>query len=784
MALYNDSFVERVKSGLVELLPSWGISEIAEIHLLTVSENATFLVRDSNVAAPIILRVHRPNYHTRDEIASELKWIDALRQSNIVVAPAPLALKDGSFIASFTDLASPDEERERYVVAFEFIKGQEPKADDKLTEGFETLGAISARLHQHAENWPLPKGFVRKRWTYDTALGDKPLWGSWRQAIDLTQEDEALLETLCDVLRSKLNDYGEGSDRFGLIHADLRLANLLVDNGALSVIDFDDCGFSWFMYDFAAAISFYEEEPYIPELQSAWLKGYRSVRALSLADENMIPTFILFRRLLLTAWVASHSETETAQSVGLGKFTKGTVALARRYLASLEKQNVDTPAKILEMNAFDARTSMLSSSVERRLDNFGASSVLFYRAPIEMVEAKGAWMTASDGVTYLDFYNNVPCLGHCHPSVIDAVSQQMAKLNTHTRYIVSIVDDYIDALKRTLPNELSNIVLTCSGSEANDLAMRLAGKVTGGSGFIVTECAYHGNTAYVTEVSPSAMKKGVLPPHVIAIPEPSTSNYGVDIEAGFAHRVKTAVDELRERGVKVAALLLDSIFSSDGVYYQKGGFLSSAVDVIRNAGGVYIADEVQPGFARTGETFWGFEAHHVFPDIVTMGKPMGNGFPMAGVATKPSFLATYCQDVGYFNTFGGNPVAAAAGLAVLNTIESEGLQVNALKIGRYIKDRLSDIAEQSNIIGEVRGAGLFFGIDVEENGAPSATLSIQLIDQLREQRILAGAAGKHGSTLKLRPPLCLTPSEADFFLEGFQRAVRALCDNPNRKGDL
>ncbi|AEF56186.1 aspartate aminotransferase family protein [Marinomonas posidonica] len=431
------------------------------------------------------------------------------------------------------------------------------------------------------------------------------------------------------------------------------------------------------------------------------------------------------------------------------------------------------PAQILDMNAFDRDKSKISGAVQRRLNNVGASSVLFYREPIEMVSAKGAWMTAADGSQYLDFYNNVPCIGHCHPAVIEAVSQQLSKLNTNTRYIVAIVDEYLEKLKATFPASLSNVVLTCSGSEANDLAMRLACKSTGGTGFIVTECAYHGNTAFVTQVSPSSLKNETLPNHVIAIPAPSVQNYGADIEQGFTNRVQAAIDELSQRGIKVAALLLDSIFSSDGVFSHPNGFLHSAVEVIHRAGGVYIADEVQPGFARTGENFWGFSAHGVVPDIVTMGKPMGNGFPMAGMVTNPHLLDAYCHDVGYFNTFGGNPVAAAAGLAVLNTLESERLQDNARILGDNLKTRLINIAEQSSIIGEIRGSGLFFGIDIQAQGTHSAELTIQVIDRLREQKILAGAAGKQGSTLKLRPPLCLTQSEADFFIEGFRKVALA-----------
>lgn len=430
--------------------------------------------------------------------------------------------------------------------------------------------------------------------------------------------------------------------------------------------------------------------------------------------------------------------------------------------------------QILEMNAFRPGETQ-AEAVERRLANLGAASVLFYRQPIEMVAAEGAWMIAKDGTRYLDFYNNVPSVGHSHPKVVEAVATQIATLNTNTRYIVAVVDEYLEALKAHLPAALSNVVMTCSGSEANDLAIRIARAATGGSGIIVTETAYHGNTALVTEASPSALKRGSLPEHVIAVPPPSALHFGNDIASGFRASIEAAIAEFARRGIRPAALLADSIFSSDGIFADPAGFLRPAVEAMRAAGGLFIADEVQPGFARTGEAFWGFARHGVEPDLVTMGKPMGNGFPMAGVATKPDHLASFCTDVGYFNTFGGNPVAAAAGLAVLQVIREEGLQQNALETGRLLLDGLRDIAASEPRVADVRGAGLFIGVDLadEQTGRPDADLTVKVIDAMRAQGVLIGAAGRYGATLKVRPPLCLNQAEAERFLTAFRAAIRA-----------
>lgn len=436
---------------------------------------------------------------------------------------------------------------------------------------------------------------------------------------------------------------------------------------------------------------------------------------------------------------------------------------------------------ILDMNAYDssvpgrndpARPDLLN----RRLRNVGAASVLFYRDPIEMVSASGCWMTAADGTNYLDFYNNVPSVGHCHPQVVSAMVDQAARLNINSRYLHQTVETYLDRLKETFPDHLENIVLTCSGSEANDLAIRVAQRTTGARGIIVTESAYHGNTATVTEISPSAIKRGALPDHVIAIPPPGKQAYGDNIAAGFADAVHSAIETLKERGCGVAALIVDSIFSSDGVFSNPKGFLRLAVAVVHRAGGVFIADEVQPGFGRTGDAFWGFARHDVVPDIVSMGKPMGNGFPMAGIAVRPELLAAFCEDVGYFNTFAASPVAAATGLAVLDVIRDENLQNNATVCGAYLREGLQHLAEIDGRISDIRGAGLFLGVDLSANGdaaQPSGQLVGDVINAMRRHRVLIGAAGKYGQTLKIRPPLCLKRSEVDFFIEALGKSLRA-----------
>ncbi len=305
----------------------WGVSGDADLRLLTISENATFLFDDVARGRKLIVRVHRPDYHTEEEILSELAWIEALRSEGVVETPKPIAAADGSLLQRFFDGVS-----ERHAVAFEHMPGKEPDADADQVKWYGALGEINARLHGHSRTWRRPARFARKTWDFERIIGAGAHWGDWRAALGLTAEGRAVLERTHGVLQAQTAAYGSGADRFGLVHCDMRAANLLVEGDRLGVIDFDDCGLSWFAYDFAAAISFIEHEPVVPELMDAWLEGYRRTAPLAAEHVAALPMFIMLRRMQLTAWIASHAETPTAQAMGTA-YTDGTVALAETYLS-------------------------------------------------------------------------------------------------------------------------------------------------------------------------------------------------------------------------------------------------------------------------------------------------------------------------------------------------------------------------------------------------------------------------------------------------------------------
>ncbi|GAA3915828.1 phosphotransferase enzyme family protein [Gibbsiella dentisursi] len=324
--LYHDMYIEKIGGLLRAALPRWGVSERSELSLLTFSENATFLVTDVATKRRLVLRVHRPNYCRHAEIISELDWLLSLKTSGVINVAAPIPQLNGERVARLEDEASVT-----FVVAFEFIAGAEPDSACDLSSWYRRLGQIAARLHLHSLGWQRPPAFTRKIWTFDTIIGKQALWGDWRSQSQFTPEDISLLEQTEKLLNAQLDEYGCSPERFGLVHCDMRLANLLVDGEKMTVIDFDDCGICWFGWDFATAVSFIEDDPLLGNYQAAWLEGYRSVRPLSRQDEAMLPVLVMLRRLQLSAWIASHAETPTAQQLA-ANYPAGTVALARQYL--------------------------------------------------------------------------------------------------------------------------------------------------------------------------------------------------------------------------------------------------------------------------------------------------------------------------------------------------------------------------------------------------------------------------------------------------------------------
>ncbi|GLU29695.1 aspartate aminotransferase family protein [Brucella sp. NBRC 12950] len=412
--------------------------------------------------------------------------------------------------------------------------------------------------------------------------------------------------------------------------------------------------------------------------------------------------------------------------------------------------------------------------VERRQRYLGQNYRMFYEEPVHFDRASGVRLFDKQGNAYLDAYNNVPSVGHCHPRVVQAIAEQAARLNVHTRYVEGVIVDYAEQLLSHFPDETNRLILTCTGSEANDLALRIARNYTGGTGFIVTANAYHGISHAIAGLSPSL---GLNVPlavdtRVIAAPDPYRAGSLDAVAIFFEQEVRTAIADMKRHGIRPAALLVDTIFSSDGVFAEPTGFIAGAVEAIREAGGLFIADEVQAGFGRMGSHMWGFARHEIVPDIITMGKPMGNGYPIAGVVAREPLLERFAREARYFNTFGGNPVACAAAKTVLDIIKDEDLMANASKVGAHLKTGFQALSKDHSPVGNVRGQGLFLGVDiVDALGRPSASAATDIVNALRRRRVLISASGPLGNVLKIRPPLPFSVSDADELLGIFQEIL-------------
>ena len=422
-------------------------------------------------------------------------------------------------------------------------------------------------------------------------------------------------------------------------------------------------------------------------------------------------------------------------------------------------------------------TQINAELLSRRQASLGAAYQLFYESPVHLVRGEGVWLYDADGRKYLDMYNNVAHVGHCHPQVVKAICDQVGTLNTHTRYLHDNVINLAEQLTAKFPTELDTAMFCCTGSEANELALRIASSVTGGEGLIVVEYAYHGNSKATFEISPSDIPVDDIPGHVVTVPAPDTYRgpyRGDDAADKYASHVFDAIELLKSRGIKPAAFVIDTIISSSGIVSPPPGYLGKVAEIIRNAGGLFIADEVQPGFGRTGKNYWGFEADDLVPDIVTMGKPMGNGHPIAGVVTRRDLVEDFSKKAHYFNTFGGNPVSCAAGLAVLDIIERENLQQNTLDVGQFIIDGLSRLAEEHDCIGDVRGSGLFLALELvsdREARTPATELTGNVVESLREHGVLTGSIGPDSNILKLRSPMTLSRDNAEYFLSALKDSL-------------
>ena len=419
--------------------------------------------------------------------------------------------------------------------------------------------------------------------------------------------------------------------------------------------------------------------------------------------------------------------------------------------------------------------------LERRNRLLGKGAPLFYDEPLHIVKGEGVWLYDADGKRYLDVYNNVPNVGHCHPHVVKAIADQAAQLNIHTRYLHEAILDYGEKLTSLFDESLSMLFLACTGSEANEVALRMARNHTGAKGIICTNATYHGNTTAVDALATLFNDGKPKGPYVSAVDHPCTYRplnglTGEQLVDAYVTQIQNAIDGFNASGDGFAGILICPIFANEGLSDVPAGYFERVAKCVRDAGGVVIFDEVQSAFGRTGN-MWGYQSTGVVPDIVTLGKPMGNGHPISAAICSAELCNEFRNQEMYFNTFGGNPVSCAAGMAVLQVIESENLVENAREVGNYLRLQLAGLQDKFELIGDIRNSGLFFGVDLvtdKISKSPATDAAHTIINRMKERGVLISRIGVHDNILKIRPPISFSRDNVDLLIENLAAVMAEL----------
>jgi 4-aminobutyrate aminotransferase-like enzyme/Ser/Thr protein kinase RdoA (MazF antagonist) len=558
--------------------------------------------------------------------------------------------------------------------------------------------------------------------------------------------------------------------RAQVIHNDLSRGNLLVDDRhAISgITDFGDMTHTALVCDLAVAIAdVLDGRDDSVRLAAPMIAGYVSVTPLERAEADLLADLVAGRcaaGLAIQAWQQG-GRVSAPIHLAAGNWQ----LLLQLRTAGLDRVRTQFAAATEPGTPYRRRSDAdLRNARSRSLGPLSLS----YDRPVHLVSGSGVQLHDADGRTYIDAYNNVPVLGHSHPAVAAAVAAQMRVLNTNSRYLHEAPVELAERLIATMPEgRLNRVLFVNSGSEANDLAWRIACFATGRTGGEVTAFAYHGVTAATAELSPESWPQGYHPRNVRLVDPPTTAGGGV------GRTVSAVAGELDSAGLGLAALFVDGVFTSDGILGPAQDWTTDALTAVRAAGGLYVADEVQAGYGRTGEHLWSFAANHLDVDLVTLGKPMGNGFPVAAVVGSAEVVDAFMEATDYFSTFGGGTVACAAGLAVLRTVEKEGLVANARTVGGHLAGLLAELAGQDSTLAPPRGWGLAVGVDVRSpaDGRPAADMAGRLVDRMRERGVLIGITGPARSTLKIRPPLVFAAGHAERLVTELRASLQEVC---------
>jgi 4-aminobutyrate aminotransferase-like enzyme/Ser/Thr protein kinase RdoA (MazF antagonist) len=571
--------------------------------------------------------------------------------------------------------------------------------------------------------------------------------------------------------------------RAQIVHNDLTPDNILVaedDPGQIvGIIDFGDMVHTLLVVDLATTIaSMLRGKTELVEAAAEVIAGYQEIMPLEDEELRILYDLIAARLTMynvIALWrVTIHPDNREYITGGVEE-TWQTLEAWRALDPAEVTRRFFRVCNLWEEGETESRPQVLNettkSHLARRKRLLGPCTYLFYDHPLHIVRGEEVWLFDIDGNRYLDAYNNVPHVGHGHPHVVNAIANQVRKLNTSSRYMHGLILELAEQITKRLPEPLSVCMFVCTGSEANELAWRMSQLASGNTGALITKFSYHGSTTATSQFSTESIPENKLPSHVQTFLAPTSDTSFHEPDSGLDR----AITALNEHGHKPAMLILDTTFVSDGIFTSPSGYQETLYTKTRALGGFCVADEVQGGFGRLGKHFFGFQFNNVVPDIITMGKPMGNGHPLAAVVTRPEIVEALAKETGYFNTYGGNPVSCAAGLAVLEVIEKESLQQNALEVGRYLRERLVTLRKDYPMIGEIHGSGLLQGIDIHKpDGTPDAEMADRIMNQMREDGVLIGTTGQKYATLKIRPPIVFKKEHVDILITALEKALDKL----------
>jgi 4-aminobutyrate aminotransferase-like enzyme/Ser/Thr protein kinase RdoA (MazF antagonist) len=651
-----------------------------------------------------------------------------------------------------------------------FLPGSQWREVGSNPARLDAIGRMIARIHDTLD------GFVEQHpescRTHDWDLARA---GQHRHAAGLfgEPEDRRRIEACFHLLAAEAIPFLPDCPS-GMLHGDPNDENFLLENDeVVGVVDLGDCQQGALIQDLAIAVSYaLQSEDATLDEAARIVAAYDHIRRLNAAEERILFPLVM-GRLACSASIGALRRKDTAEHATWFSHESTTLDAIRR--------NIDIPPLEARNRLFGhcREAHRLAADTEqvraRRNDLLGPSLSISYRDPLHIVEGRGQYLHAADGRPYLDLVNNVCHVGHCHPHVVHAISEQAARLNTNTRYLHETIERFAQRLVDTLPDELDTCFLVNSGSEANELALRLARTATGANDVLVVDGAYHGSTGNCVAMSPYKFDGpgGSGAPdwvHVVPIPDGyrgEIKGHDEDAGAGYALEVGRVVGEACAKGRSIAGFFVEPILSCGGQVPLPPGYLAAAYEHVRKAGGLAIADEVQVGFGRVGEAFWGFQQHDVVPDIVVMGKPMGNGHPLGAVVTTRAIAEAFDNGMEFFSTFGGNPVSSACGLAVLDVIDSNGLQQRAKDLGAHFLAGLEELMTRHQVIGDVRGSGLFLGIELVRDRKtlePADREASELVNRMRNRGILLSTDGPLHNVIKIKPPMVLERSDIDMTL--------------------